>query len=256
MKHIRSYEDFLNENYINEANTRPGDEALVNKFISAMSNTFGQLSYDWHTGKDEKFYDYGNSHIHVSQNFRVKTWKCINPKLANVLSNCGFGMPNVKMKYQYTEVISKGKFLPAYAEIWIPGKNYRNYSVDISIDNPKKVNFKKLANDFIKKAHKNTAKSIEPDLLEVLFSDWKPSSKDYKYIGSRDQGIGRHASVHITKSYEKAYVIKDLDIVFKKNKKATETYIKSHYMFKKNDLKFDWDLGFMIVNGEYTETWD
>jgi hypothetical protein len=93
-------------------------------------------------------------------------------------------------------------------------------------------------------------------MIQRILAFWKADKAEYKQIGSRDQGIGRHASVHITKSYDKAYKIKDLNVALGLSEEETESIIKLHYMFKKDRLDFDWQQGVMIVGGTYTEVWD
>lgn len=245
---------------INEVETRPGDSNLVTVFQNAMYKMFGQLSYYWGTKANMERYDYSNSHVHISNTYMVENFKWCDSKVADVLTNCGFSSPRIIMKYIYTEVITpeRGKFIPSIAEIYLSGKDYKNFMQRMEIENPLKIkmsDFTKMANKFLSESRKGS-KNLPDDVLNVLFSLWGSSKIDYKDIGSRHQGIGKHTSVHVTKSYEAVYNIKGLEIIFGNNRQKCEDYISKHYMFTKRDLMFDWDNGFMIVNGKYTEVWD
>ena len=248
MKHIKLFEQFINEGEVNQE-----ELILVKQFENAILSNFRDVAYQ-RGGKDSKSYDYSNGYINVSNMYESQTWIGINPKSAKILQSCGISAPWVKMSITYYEVISKAAPKIGYAGIGISGNNYLNNYKRFDLSNPKKVNFNKEIKDWIKFSEKQP---INGDMIErLLISTWEPTKKEYKTINTREQGIGSHASVHITKSYDKAYIIKDLNKAFDKTEEETEAIIRAHYMFKKDTLTFDWKQGVMLVGGQYTEVWD
>lgn len=252
MKNIPTFEDFINESFINEGTSNPDDVALASQLQRALISNFKNVSYQ-RGGKDDKFYDYRNGHIHVSNRYETEDWSWIDAKRAKILQNCNFKSLRIKAEVTYTEVISNAQPADPRGWIGVAGSDYINNIVRFDLSNPKKANIDKSVKDFIKQSQKTT---INDDMLKTLFWNWQPTKSEYKTINTRDQGYGSQASVHITKSYDKAYVIKDLDIAFGKTKEEVEHLIKNHFRFKKDRLDFDWKQGVMVVGGQYTEVWD
>lgn len=247
MKNIPTFEDFINEGTVN-----PADAALDSQLQRALMSNFKNVSYQ-RGGKDDKYYDYGNGHIHISNRYETDDWSWIDSKRAKILQNCNIGPMYTKVSLTYTEVISNAAPRDPRGGIGVSGNNYINNYKEFNLSNPKKVNFVKEIKDWIKFSQKQP---LNDDMIERLLSFWKSTKAEYKTINTRDQGYGSQASVHITKSYDKAYVIKDLNVALGKTEEETEEIIKKHYMFKKDRLDFDWKQGVMIVGGQYTEVWD
>jgi hypothetical protein len=238
MKKIKLFEQFINEGEIN-----PEEVALVQDFEKALLSNLSDVGYQ-RGGKDSKSYDYSNG---------SPDWSWIDKKRAKILQDCNVSPMYIKASYTYFEVISKAQPKPGRASIGVSGQDYINYYTAIDVSNPKKVNFAKEIKNFIKSTQKE---ALTSDMIQRILAFWKADKAEYKQIGSRDQGIGRHASVHITKSYDKAYKIKDLNVALGLSEEETESIIKAHYMFKKDRLDFDWQQGVMVVGGTYTEVWD
>lgn len=247
MKHIKLFEQFINEGTIN-----PDEVALDSQLQSALTSNFRGVEYQ-RGGKDDKYYDYKNGHIHISNKYQVQDWSWLDNKRAKILQNCNFRSLYIKAEVTYTEVISDSAPREARGWIGVSGDQYINNIVRFDLSNPKKANIAKSVKEFIKISQKSP---INDDMLITLLSSWWSTKSEYKTINTRDQGIGRHASTHITKSYDKAYVIKDLNIALGKTEEETEQVIRNHYMFRKDRLDFDWKQGVMIVGGTYTEVWD
>jgi hypothetical protein len=250
MKNIPIFENFIKA--INEGNANPDEVAVVKDLEKAMLSNFSNVAYQM-KGKDDKYYDYSKGYVHVSNKYQAQDWSWIDPKRAKILQNCNFSSLYIKASYTYSETISNAEPIPAKGGIGVSGDSYINYYKEFTVTNPKKVNLSKEVKDWIKFSQKQP---INDDLLKTLFTYWKATKTDYKTINTRDQGYGSQASVHITKSYDKAYVIKDLNVALGKTEGETEEIIKAHYMFKKDRLDFDWTQGVMIVGGQYTEVWD
>jgi hypothetical protein len=204
-------------------------------------------------GKDDKYYDYSKGYVHVSNRYQARDWSWLDAKRAKILQNCNFTPLYIKASYTYSEVISKATPTPPKGGIGVSGDSYINNYKQFNVENPKKSNINKDVKDWIKFSQKQP---INDDMIKTLFSYWKSTKADYKTINTRDQGYGSQASVHITKSYDKAYVIKDLNVALGKTEEQVEEIIKNHYMFKRDRLDFDWKQGVMIVGGQYTEVWD
>lgn len=252
MKNIPSFEDFVNESALNEGTINPADAALDRQLQTALMQNLRNVSYQ-RGGKDDKYYDYSNGHIHISNKYESDDWSWLDAKRAKILQNCNFGTPIIKSEITYTEVISNAAPREPRGWIGVAGDNYINNIVRFDLSNPKKANIAKSVKDFIKQSQKTP---INDDLIQRFIQFWKASKADYKTINTRDQGYGSQASVHITKSYDKAFVIKDLDIAFGKTKEEVEQIIKNHFYFRKDRVDFDWKQGVMIVGGTYTEVWD
>ena len=252
MKHVKPYESFLIESKINEGTISPDDAGLDQQLQKAMMSNFKNVSYQ-QGGKDDKYYDYGKGHIHVSNKYQTDDWSWIDPKKAKILQNCNVGNQYIKSEITYTEVLSNSEPRQPRGGIGVSGDQYLNNYKNFDLSNPKKVNIAKEVKDWIKFSQQQ---QLSDDMISRLLSFWKPTKADYKTINTRDQGIGRHASTHITKSYDKAYVIKDLNVALGKSEIETEQIIKQHYHFKRDRLDFDWKQGVMIVGGQYTEVWD
>jgi hypothetical protein len=247
MKNIPTFENFINEGTIN------ADEAALDiQLQKAMLSNFRDVSYQ-QNGKDNKYYDYSNGHIHITNKYQAQDNSWIDAKRAKILQNCNIPPMYIKASVTYTEVISNAAPREARGGIGVSGYNYNNNYKEFNLSNPKKVNFAKEIKDWIRFSQKQP---INDDMIERLLTFWKSTKAEYKTINTRDQGYGSQASVHITKSYDKAYVIKDLNIALGKSEEETEEIIKKHYMFKKDRLDFDWKQGVMIVGGRYTEVWD
>jgi hypothetical protein len=247
MKNIPKFEDFINEGTVN-----PSEAALDSQLQRALMSNFKDVSYQ-RGGKDDKYYDYSNGHVHISNKYETTDWSWIDAKRAKILQNCNIGPMYIKTSVTYTEVISNAAPREARGGIGVSGNNYINNYKEFNLSNPKKANIAKDIKDWIKFSQKQP---LNGDMIERLLSFWKSTKAEYKTINTRDQGYGSQASVHITKSYDKAYVIKDLNIALGKSEEETEEIIKKHYMFKKDRLDFDWKQGVMIVGGQYTEVWD
>lgn len=250
MKYIHTFDSFLYEGEVNQE-----DLKLVKQFENAILSNFKDVRYQ-RDGKDSEFYDYTNGYVNVTNSYESQTWTGINPKSAKILESCRISAPWVRMSITYYEVIGKAAPKIGYAGIGISGNNYLNNHKKIDLSNPKKVNFNKEIKDWIKFSEKQPINGDTIEGLLALPGRWEPTKKEYKTINTRDQGIGRHASVHITKSYDKAYIIKDLNKAFDKTEEETEAIIRAHYMFKRDTLTFDWKQGVMLVGGKYTEVWD
>jgi hypothetical protein len=247
MKHIKVFEQFLNEGTANQE-----DIALIRKLESALSANFKDVSYE-RGGKDSKSYDYSGGYVSVTNSYESQTWTGIDPKKEKILQACGIAAPWVKASYTYYEVIGNATPKIGRGGIGILGNNNLNNYVNFDLTDPKKVNFAKEIKDWIKFSERQP---ISRDLMERLFTSWTPTKEKYKTINTRDQGIGSHASLHVTKAYDYAYNIKDLNKVFGKTEEETEMIIKSYYMFRRDTLTFDWKQGVMLVGGQYTEVWD
>ena len=252
MKNIPQFEDFVNESSLNEGTINPADAALDRQLQIALMQNLRDVSYD-RGGKDDKYYDYSNGHIHISNRYYAQDWSWLDSKRAKILQNCNFLSLYIKAQITYTEVISTAEPREPRGWIGVAGSDYINNIVNFDLSNPKKAKIGKEVKDFIKQSQK---KPINDDMIKTLFSSWRSTKADYKTINTRDQGYGSQASVHITKSYDKAYVIKDLNIALGKTEEQTEEVIRTHYMFKRDRLDFDWKQGVMIVGGTYTEVWD
>jgi hypothetical protein len=239
--------------FLNEGTAKPEEVALVKKLESALVKAFGASTLT-KTASDDKTYDYSKGLIHIQNSYRGDSIDWLSKKSAKILTDCGFNLTRyITATISYVEVISNSAPIEANGYIGVSGDRYINNIVRFDLAKPSKVNFDKYVSDFVKKSQKMP---ICDDILIRLFSAWKPTDSKYKQIGSRDIGIGSAASTHIMKSYNKAYKIKDLDIALGRSKEELENYIKSHYMFKKDRLDFDWKQGVMIVDGQYTEVWD
>lgn len=252
MKNIPTFETFVNESAINEGTINPADVALDSQLQRALTSNFNNVSYQ-RGGKEDKYYDYSKGHIHVSNRYETNDWSWIDAKRAKILQNCNVGNQYIKAEITYTEVISNAEPRPARGGIGVSGNNYLNNYKSFDLSNPKRINIAKEVKDWIKFSQKQP---LNDDMIERILSFWKSTKAEYKTINTRDQGYGSQASTHITKSYDKAYAIKDLNIALGKTEEETEEIIKKHYMFKKDRLDFDWKQGVMIVGGTYTEVWD
>jgi hypothetical protein len=250
MKHIKLYEQFANA--INEGTANPDEVALVKDLEKALLSNFSGVEYQMN-GKDNKYYDYKNGYVGVTNSYQAPDWSWIDAKRAKILQNCNVSPMYVKASLTYFETISNAEPKAGHGGIGVSGNNYVNNYMAFDLTNPKKTNIAKFFKDWIKFSQKQP---INGDLTERILSFWKATKSDYKTINTRDQGYGSQASIHITKSYDKAYVIKDFNIAFGKSEEEMESIIRSHYMFKKDRLDFDWKQGVMIVGGTYTEVWD
>jgi hypothetical protein len=246
MKYIKLYENFLNEA------ENPEGMMLANDLEKAMLSNFRNVSYQMN-GKNDKYYDYKNGYVGVSNRYQTDDWSWLDPKRAKILQNCNISGMYIKASVTYYEVISNASPKEAMGGIGVAGVDYINNYKSFNLSNPRKSNISKEIKDWIRFSQKQP---LNDDLIRRILQFWKPSTANYKTINTRDQGIGRHASTHITKSYDKAYVIKDLNIAFGKTEEETENIIKNHFFFKKDRLDFDWKQGVMIVGGTYTEVWD
>lgn len=247
MKIIKPFGGFISEGKINDE-----DVELNNKLKLAMTSNFRNVEYQMN-GKDDKYYDYKNGHIHISNRYQAQDWSWLDNKRAKILEGCNFKSLYIKSEITYTEVISDAKPREPRGYIGVAGDGYINNIVRFDISDPSSFDPNESVRDFIKKSQESP---INDDMLKRLLMFWGSSKSDYKTINTRDQGIGRHASIHITKSYNKAYIIKDLNVALDKTEEETENVIRQHYMFKKDKLDFDWEQGVMIVGGTYTEVWD
>ena len=247
MKYVKTFESFINEGTGN-----PAEAALDGQLHKAMLSNFREVSYQ-QNGKDNKYYDYSNGHVHISNKYQAQDNSWIDAERAEILQNCNIPPMYIKASVTYTEVISNAAPREARGGIGVSGDDHINNYKQFDLSNPKKVNIAKEIKDWIKFSQKQP---ISDDMIKRILMFWKDTKTEYKTINTRDQGIGKHASVHITKSYDKAYVIKDLNIAFGKSEEETEEIIKKHYMFKKDRLDFDWTQGVMLVGGQYTEVWD
>jgi hypothetical protein len=252
MKNIPQFEDFINESTLNEGTINPLDAALDRQLQTALTSNFRDVKYQ-RGGKEDKYYDYGNGHIHISNNYQTNDWSWIDAKRAKILQNCNIGNQYIKASITYTEVISNSAPRDPRGGIGVSGDQYLNNYRAFDLSNPKKANIAKQVKDWIKFSQKQP---INDDMIERILSFWQSTKAEYKTINTRDQGYGSQASTHITKSYDKAYVIKDLNVALGKTEEQTEEIIKNHYMFKRDRLDFDWKQGVMIVGGQYTEVWD
>ena len=247
MKKIKLFEQFINEGEVN-----PEEVALVQDFEKALLSNLSNVGYQ-RGGKDSKTYDYSNGYVQITNSYEAPDWSWIDKKRAKILQDCNISPMYIKASYTYFETISKAQPKPGRASIGVSGQDYINYYTAIDVSNPKKVNFAKDIKNWIKSTQKE---ALTSDMIQRLIAFWKADKAEYKQIGSRDQGYGSQASVHITKSYDKAYKIKDLNIALGLSEEETESIIKLHYMFKKDRLDFDWQQGVMLVGGTYTEVWD
>ena len=252
MKNIPQFEDFVNESSLNEGTVNPVEAALDGQLQKAMLANFKNVEYQ-QQGKDNKYYDYGKGLIHISNRYQTGDWSWIDAKRAKILQNCNFGNQYIKASITISEVISNAEPKEPTGGIGVSGEDYINNYRAFDLSNPKKANIAKQVKDWIKFSQKQP---LNADSIKRLLLFWKATKTEYKTIGTRDQGYGSQASVHITKSYDKAYVIKNLNVAFGKSEAETEEIIKTHYMFKKDRLDFDWKQGVMIVGGQYTEVWD
>jgi hypothetical protein len=252
MKNIPKFEDFINESSINEGTINPADVRLDNQLQQALLANFSDVSYQ-RGGKDDKYYDYSKGHVHISNKYETNDWSWIDAKRSKILQGCNISNMYIRAEVTYTEVISNAAPREPRGWIGVSGDQYIFNYKEFNLSNPKRVNIAKDVKDWIKFSQKQP---LNDDIIKRILSFWKSTKADYKTINTRDQGIGRHASTHITKSYDKAYTIKNLNIALGKTEEETEEIIKTHYMFKKDRLDFDWKQGVMIVGGTYTEVWD
>ena len=252
MKNIPHFEDFVNESSINEGTINPADAALDGELQKALLANFKNVEYQ-QGGKDDKYYDYSNGHVHISGRYQTNDWSWIDAKRAKILQNCNIGNQYIKASITYNEVISDKPPREPRGGIGISGDQYINNYRAFDLSNPKKANIAKQVKDWIKFSQKQP---INDDMIKRILTFWKSTKTEYKTINTRDQGYGSASSVHITKSYDSAYAIKDLNIALGKTEAQTEEIIKTHYMFKKDRLDFDWKQGVMLVGGQYTEVWD
>jgi hypothetical protein len=251
MKHVKEYYEFLSED---SKGINPAEVALVKDLEKAMLSNFREVSYG-QNGKDNTYYEWSKGYARITNTYEAKDWSWLDPKKAKILQNCNIQPLYVKASVTYHDIINADKTatMEPYGGIGVSGLNYINNYKKFDLTNPKKSNIAKEVKDWIKFSQ---SQPLNDDLISRLFQMWHATKSEYKTINTRDQGIGRHASVHITKSYDKAYVIKDLNVALGKSEKETEDIIKNHYMFKKDRLDFDWKQGVMIVGGQYTEVWD
>jgi hypothetical protein len=240
------------DDFLNEGTANPEEVALVKDLEKALLSNFKEVGFQ-RGGKQEKRYDYGNGHIHILNAYDTPDWSWLDVKRAKILQNCNVSPLYIKAELTYTEVISNAPPRDARGHIGVSGANYINNIVYFDLADPKKANIARSVKDFISKSQKAP---LNEDLIEQIIKLWKSSKSNYKTIDTRDQGYGSAASTHITKSYDKAYVIKDLNIAFGKTEEQTEEIIKNHFFFKRDHIDFDWKQGVMIVNGKYTEVWD
>jgi hypothetical protein len=252
MKNIPQFEDFINESVLNEGTINPIDAALDRQLQTALTSNFKNVAYQ-RGGKEDKYYDYGNGHIHISNKYETDDWSWIDAKRAKILQNCNVGNMWIKASITITEVISDKQPREPRGGIGVSGNDYINNYRAFDLSNPKKANIAKQVKDWIKFSQKQP---LNDDMIHRIIQFWKSSKAEYKTINTRDQGYGSQASTHITKSYDKAYVIKDLNVAFGKTEEQTEEIIKNHFFFRKDRVDFDWKQGVMIVGGQYTEVWD
>ena len=251
MKHVKEYREFLCEG---SNGIKPEEVALVKDLEKTMLSNFRDVSYA-QNGKDSTYYEWSKGYARITNTYESKDWSWLDPKRAKILQNCNIQSLYIKASVTYHDIINPEKTpsMEPYGGIGVSGDQYINNYKKFDLSNPKKSNIAKEVKDWIKFSQKQP---LNDDLIHRLLQMWWSSKSDYKTINTRDQGIGRHASTHITKSYDKAYVIKDLNVAFGKSEKETEDIIKNHYMFKRDRLDFDWKQGVMIVGGTYTEVWD
>jgi hypothetical protein len=251
MKHVKLYEQFLNEASVNP-DVNPEDVALVKELEKALLSNFKDVSFQ-RGGKDEKYYDWGGGYINISNKYQTPDWSWLDAKRTKILQNCNISPLYVRAEITYFEVISKAPPKEARGFIGVAGMDYISHVTSFDLANPKKANISKSVKDFVKNSQKEP---LTKDLISRLLANWTPSKSSYKTIDTRDQGIGRHASTHITKAYDRAYVIKDLNVAFSTTEELAEQMIREHYSFRKDRLDFDWKQGVMIVGGQYVEVWD
>lgn len=237
---------------LKEGTANPLEVALVKDLERALSSNFSEVAYQ-RGGKDDKLYDYSGGYVGVTNSYQTPDWSWIDNKRAKILQNCNISPIYIKASLTYFEVISKAAPKAGRGGIGVEGNDYINNYMQFDLTDPKKTNISKVVKDWIRFSQKQP---LNDDLVKRLLTFWKASTTDYKTINTRDQGIGSQASTHVTKSYNKAYVIKGLNTALGKTETETEEIIKKHAMFKKDRLDFDWKQGVMIVDGTYTEVWD
>lgn len=253
MKKVKLFEEFVNDSYINEGETNPIALGLFRELEMALNSNFNDVEFAFN-GKENKYYYWKESYISTTNSYQAQDWTWLDSKRAKILQDCNFSSLFIVANIKYYEEITNAKFMPkTQGYIGVSANNSVYNVVHFDLSDPKKNNIAKSVKEFIKKSQKNP---ISDDMMDRLLQFWKPSKSDYKDISSRHQGIGRHASTHITKSYDNVYVIKDLDKAFGKTTEEIEKIIRTHYSFKKDRLDFDWENGLMIVGGTYTEVWD
>lgn len=234
--------------FLNEGTANPSDVAFVGKFESALMSQFKNVSYSQIPyGKDNKTYDYRNGYIEIQNSYSIDDWSWANKGIVKILQDCNFSSLNIRASYSYYEVISKAEPKAPIATIGVSGDKYINRYTRLDINN----NIAKQLKDWIKMSQ---TEGINEDMIKRLLWLWKSTDTKYTDLGSRDQGYGSGASVHITKGYDSIYKIKNLDKAFGITTTELEKLISER--FRKDKLDFNWKKGVMLVNGKYTEVWD
>ena len=133
MKYIKLYENFLNEA------ENPEGMMLANDLEKAMLSNFRNVSYQMN-GKNDKYYDYKNGYVGVSNRYQTDDWSWLDPKRAKILQNCNISGMYIKASVTYYEVISNASPKEAMGGIGVAGVDYINNYKSFNLSNPRKSN--------------------------------------------------------------------------------------------------------------------
>lgn len=237
---------------LSEVKSEPSDDYKEDVFLKAFKKAFPTAKFMTGYGNQTKRYDYSNGYVEHPTTCQADGWECVNPKSAKILEANGFAPLITKAYFFIYKPISKAEPKPVTAWMGLLGDKFLNYNCKFE-EGLKTLKFDKEMEDFKKKCIDGGW--IE-DILKPLFAGWKKTSYKDAQKGSKSWGYGSQSVTYITKEFDSSYIIKDLDVALNMTREEVEAYIKSHYMFKKDKLKFDWDGGVMYVNGTYGEYWD
>lgn len=247
MAKIRRFGDMISEGKIDSKDTETRD-----KFIAAFKKAFHNAEISHGYGNQDKIYNYKDGYVEHPITCKSSGWDCVDPNSAKILEACGLQPLTTKAYFFLYEPISDAA--PRVPRAWIGflGDKYLNNNHNFD----KEITTGKF--DPAMKAFKATCikEGFNEDLLKSLFGGWKKSSYKEAHKDTKNWGLGSQAVTYITKKFDSSYIIRDLDLALKMPREKVEETIKNHWMFKKDNIKFDWDGGVMYVNGEYGETWD
>lgn len=165
--------------------------------------------------------------------FFCESWAWLKPASARILQDCGFQPLRIggRLNTLYVDLYGEGSEHDQEMPTWSDAA-VRKWAAAAA---KRPMNFRVMAR-------------------WIWF--WNAASKNERVVGSRDQGIGRHLSVHVTKAYRKTYRIKGLDTLFPGGKQLLEDLIRKHGMFKRDELTFDWEAGVLGVGGTWVDVHD
>lgn len=231
----------------------PADLDLRKQFESAILR-LGKFGY---TKKDDKYYLWDDGLVARENEYTndKSDWKWAGNNVDKIFKDCGLGQgySSLKARFTYYEIISNSEYRGPQFGLYVRG-DQQLHGLSDAVDKPtKSYNFSKMVG-YVKS---NSSSIIQkPDVMKRIFSFWKPDKREERQIGSRDMGYGSAASTIVYKRVDKVYKIAGLDTAFGMNQKEIERFISNHFLFKRDDLKFHWDEGLLVVGGEYSEKWD